>query len=537
MENYQNKIEKQFIFILIKFFTFNEKTGYINIPEYTDEIEYNKAINKFFSSMLFKDFIKPFQEFLPNLEKIKKEYLIKYSENLYNENNIFSQKEIINLNLSFINKINKNEIESLKHNEIILSLTSLKKYFPSPIIYSLLLTKNNDFPFLGKGGSGRVFILNKKIVAKKLNQFDVKALIKSKKNLDIFEKRKIDSIIEKQNYINKTKTIFDEFLHEEFIGKYVGNYLRLKLGIPNFVITYGCLNSCDKLLLKTAYEQEDVNVICNDDKTKDFESILLLENLESTEEYESVSLRKFLKKDGRLTQLIFEHIYMQILYSSYTAYKIFGFCHNDLHVGNIMLKIYKNDKKINYDFHTYTIVIKTKYIPIIYDFGFSSCFVDDKYFFTDYFNFVYKTFIRDFYKFVYSSYANIRMNKNMDKIELDKLSIWIKKSSILTGFVFDKIKLKHSISFVKKNIIPNYNVYRKLSEEVPIMEYLFPKGLFNALGGNKLLTKEETEKLKKIENEKISIDKNVDKKIIPTFVLKRKQGELYSKIIDKMIKG
>jgi hypothetical protein len=149
---------------------------------------------------------------------------------------------------------------------------------------------------------------------------------------------------------------YEEMVREYFIGMYGINKLRRI--IPNFIYTLGMF-SCS---LERAKEIK----LC--EAKNDIYPFLALEYIEGKSIYDA----KNLTYDEWLD------IFIQVLVALEVGQREIGFCHNDLHTGNVMAR--PIDKpysySVNLDQSTYTLKCE-KYIATIIDFGMSSVVLQD----------------------------------------------------------------------------------------------------------------------------------------------------------------
>lgn len=140
--------------------------------------------------------------------------------------------------------------------------------------------------------------------------------------------------------IPKKTEYHDEVIRSYYIGMAM-NKLRYK--VPNFVYTFGILTSIDKQIFVV------------------------------TEAIKGETLDKLIEK---LTFVEIINIFMQILFALEVAQRTNGFCHNDLHTENIILRPIKTpyNYTIVLDNNIYTLTA-VKYIPVIIDYGLSSIYV------------------------------------------------------------------------------------------------------------------------------------------------------------------
>ena len=164
---------------------------------------------------------------------------------------------------------------------------------------------------------------------------------------------------------DKIKTKMEMMIREYYIG--IKGMNKLRYIVPNFVYTLGCF-MCDK--------PNDINHLEN-----------LCENVSGTTSpfiiYEKIPGDKQLKTVGDLisNKLTFDQwlvIFFQLLLALEVAQREVGFTHFDLHFDNVMIRKQENfEYSVPLDMSTYTIK-NPEFIPVIIDFGRSTCNIDSE---------------------------------------------------------------------------------------------------------------------------------------------------------------
>ena len=164
---------------------------------------------------------------------------------------------------------------------------------------------------------------------------------------------------------DKIKRKMEMMIREYYIG--IKGMNKLRYIVPNFVYTLGCF-MCDK--------PTDSNHLEN-----------LCENVSGTTSpfiiYEKIPGDKQLKTVGDLisNKLTFDQwlvIFFQLLLALEVAQREVGFTHFDLHFDNVMIRKQENfEYSVPLDMSTYTIK-NPEFIPVIIDFGRSTCNIDSE---------------------------------------------------------------------------------------------------------------------------------------------------------------
>lgn len=171
----------------------------------------------------------------------------------------------------------------------------------------------------------------------------------------------------KNKVVVKTPTQYDEatletLLNEYIIGAYGAKLLRKV--IPNFSIVYA------KYLCSGMEFDENGNIIgyCNGSHSHDKSYInVIYERVMNEDGSGSRTLEEFLKinKDESLKS----DLYLQLFLLLAVGQEVIGFCHNDLHSGNILVKELKQKMSIKYPVGGKNYYINTKYILVLIDYG------------------------------------------------------------------------------------------------------------------------------------------------------------------------
>jgi serine/threonine protein kinase len=283
-----------------------------------------------------------FSELKKRIEKIPKEKIFAFVKSqLFHELDFITQyedtREIIEINnvtkglknfdINRIIKLSKSEFFSEKQVEFF-------KYFSKSILrfdkrnyrfYSKLRYWFRNFRKVSSGSYGSVYSASLRGSKEKLFVFK-------------FTKSEYDDPL-----IEKSFTV-----HEYFVSHYFINGLRKKC--PNFSMTFGLLEcSSPDLVFGTPFEPITCIVYENIHPSKTLYNVLR----------KGISLRDFLC------------ILIQICLSLYLACSEFGFTHNDLHLGNVLIKEYKQTLYIPYYYKGRKIYVSGKYLAVIIDYGMS----------------------------------------------------------------------------------------------------------------------------------------------------------------------
>lgn len=216
----------------------------------------------------------------------------------------------------------------------------------------------------------------------------------------------------KQNQ-NERQENFEYALQEElrrefYLGVIEINKLRNK--IPNFCMVYAMF-SCGRPFIT-----ENNIVLCDQEKYQNIYTIY--------EEVKGIVFSDFIheKVSTKSYSKDLVSIFAQIYLALYTAYEECKFVHNDLSMNNIIIKELDSSKIQTYKYKDNVISIRSKYIPVIIDYGRSSVEIQNNYYgkadleFTD----VYKNYSRliyDFYKITGDFYRHVNYRKEFIKIK------------------------------------------------------------------------------------------------------------------------
>lgn len=155
-------------------------------------------------------------------------------------------------------------------------------------------------------------------------------------------------------------------IHEYFIGLHLNN---LRKNIPNFMYTYALFNCniIDIDIVKNTVQSSKFLNICEIDSNKT--TYLLLEFIKG------YTLTDYLKNDYlNLNMNFLISTISQVLCSLQIAYDTYGYCHNDLHASNIVIRELPDKKYIKYYIpsRNKTYHILTDNIATIIDYGYNS---------------------------------------------------------------------------------------------------------------------------------------------------------------------
>lgn len=144
-------------------------------------------------------------------------------------------------------------------------------------------------------------------------------------------------------------------LHEYLVGLRVN---ELRAQIPNFSFTYAYI-SCSATI---TYDRDSVANWCSN--VRERKPYVFSELITDYDGTPSATLSSFLD-DIEITSDVITNIYFQIILALMIANEAFSFVHNDLHMGNILVKKLRDEVLVRYD----DTVIITQYIPVIIDYG------------------------------------------------------------------------------------------------------------------------------------------------------------------------
>lgn len=146
------------------------------------------------------------------------------------------------------------------------------------------------------------------------------------------------------------------YLHEYFIGNFFVNKLRKYC--PNFSMVFALIK-CSLPESIFGFGREYKKISC-----------LVYEYI-----YPATTLAKFL---GNCSLDDFISIFLQIVFALKIAAEKFGFTHNDLHLGNIMIKELEKQTMIPYQYKGQKIYIYTKTLAVVIDYGLSRVEIKSK---------------------------------------------------------------------------------------------------------------------------------------------------------------
>lgn len=148
-------------------------------------------------------------------------------------------------------------------------------------------------------------------------------------------------------------------IHEYFVGFFGTNTLRNV--IPNFAYILGAFECSLPSITeeeKMKKSKESFNLVCENSKKVYY---VIYENI-----YDSVSFRDFARNCSSSSYM---NIILQISLAISLAYHTFKFTHYDLHSENVLIRELENPITILYPFKKSRVMIKTKYIATIIDYG------------------------------------------------------------------------------------------------------------------------------------------------------------------------
>ena len=158
-------------------------------------------------------------------------------------------------------------------------------------------------------------------------------------------------------------------IREYYIGINILNKLRYL--IPTFVYTFGAFY-CPKTIGHNKLPiKNPLSILCENTTGANTAFVVY-------EKIPGETIRNLLKKD-KLTFKQFLNIFIQLLLGLEVAQREARFTHFDLHSDNVMIR--QNDLasyNVHLDMSTYS-VMNPEFIPVIIDFGTSSCFIENRY--------------------------------------------------------------------------------------------------------------------------------------------------------------
>lgn len=129
----------------------------------------------------------------------------------------------------------------------------------------------------------------------------------------------------------------------------------LRREIPNFCYVYGFIKA--------------PKLISPSDKTTKFkhelQDCLVIENI-----VKGVTFHNFITRQGSDYNVL-ASIFLQITYAMQMAYELVGFNHLDFHAGNIIVQTFPNEIQIRYRIRGENIFLKSRYLAVIIDYGWS----------------------------------------------------------------------------------------------------------------------------------------------------------------------
>lgn len=269
--------------------------------------------------------------------------------------------KLVNMKYSLLNKINNQnggDIFCLKDKITRKYITPTKDW-----LIPLQKLNNDDF-----NNNGLIMISN--IIT---NDISKNIIVKITETVHYQNKNLLDFYFDDDSYAQKIINPKDLLSFRETKDK---NYIdrihlinKLLSKHINFVKSY-CVFTCYENELDFSTYYNDQKSYCNNNKDS-IDNIKIL--LELQDYYKRGSLNEYINK---LSLIDIKNILTQLLLSQLEVFKLYGFVHNDLHLGNILIDKSINDITIKYNIFNYDKYIKTKYIYKIIDFDRSILYND-----------------------------------------------------------------------------------------------------------------------------------------------------------------
>jgi hypothetical protein len=212
--------------------------------------------------------------------------------------------------------------------------------------------------------------------------------------------------------------------------------VKITVGYKPIIIKINKLLKNAPNFIETKYNQKEGFCVGN-------ESDGSIVTLEIMKKYKNGSLNKYEKS---FSLEIVTSILSQLMLAQLHAFYNFGFLHNDIHLGNILLS--KSENTLNYSFSKINVNLNVVYIPILSDFGESKLFTEE--YFKD-----KNQFIREYY-----SHHNLTQNLiDTFKICLLLLDDEEIKKNIQIKYNKDNQIIDDKLFITKKNIRSIYKDY------------------------------------------------------------------------------
>lgn len=208
----------------------------------------------------------------------------------------------------------------------------------------ILHSLSNEFSFLGAGAFGTIGMSSK----------------------DASRPRTSSDIVMKSTTDNNSP---NDLIHELFVGTYL-NQLSV-IGVPNFVKMYGYTASCN-----TPYVTESGKIESGCERQGAKASILMekIDNPITFGEFvvDHISDRNKIPGTESDAISVVVEIFLQLFAALAVAQKQMKFVHLDLHVANILIIEHPSPIETTYQMSNRLLTVKSRYQPIIIDFGMSS---------------------------------------------------------------------------------------------------------------------------------------------------------------------
>lgn len=278
-------------------------------------------------------------------------------------------------------------------------------------------------------------------------------------------------IIIKTNKYSKDPRISWNAKHEFVVGTLLNSFRN---EIPNFMYTYTTL-SCNA----TMNPQKGSTLgLCEKSENSKPVNHTILEYVEG-KIFESVILNLSLEEIGK--------IMLSIFCALDSVNSKIGFCHNDLHLKNIIIREEIRPVSLKYTLSNgRKVIVNTKYVPVIIDYGFSRCVFNGVTYtkpgaedMDDGESFIQNTPYLDIHKLFGHSLAKFRMSSNYNRV-LQKFFLDFFNSIKSKMDPRDYEKISYCIQMDARAVLPNeVKVYPSDHQNYPT--------LYSANGGVRTL--------------------------------------------------
>jgi hypothetical protein len=149
---------------------------------------------------------------------------------------------------------------------------------------------------------------------------------------------------------NKPNIDNQGILHEFVIGSCLN---QLRDDTPGFMFVFGAF-FCSAFT-------DRIEELCSIQHNKAALSTIMV-----SEYIKGMSLKSFINSNEDELDLVLKQIFLTLK----IGYKRLNFRHNDLHLGNVMIRVFNTTKEIEYrEYEEQSVFIKTKYLPQLIDYG------------------------------------------------------------------------------------------------------------------------------------------------------------------------